>query len=253
MMIALPIHTDTPQKIQVVVKDLNKPNTYYTNRYKTIKGDETLYVRMPVTPDAIVLSVFNKDKGNLKAGQDNSFKINTPNGKPKIEALPKSFSFDSIDNSLIKSYLKFVTQFCQQAGVLTAGTYMSDDKKFVIKYLDVIKDKNGNILRTPARISKITGIIEVSKEKFINYTVPMRIVILLHEFSHFYLNANMADEMEADLNALLMYLGLGFPRIEAHEAFSKVFINSPSTLNKNRYDVLAKFIDNFDKFGFKKV
>ena len=47
----------------------------------------------------------------------------------------------------------------------------------------------------------------------------MRMAILLHEFSHFYLNDRMEDETEADLNGLLIYLALGYPRIEAYQSF----------------------------------
>lgn len=81
-------------------------------------------------------------------------------------------------------------------------------------------------------------------------TVPMRMAILLHEFSHYYVNDDMANEIEADLNGLLIYLGLGYPRIEAHEAFLKVFISTPSEQNKLRYDRLSKFINEFEKNNY---
>ena len=70
--------------------------------------------------------------------------------------------------------------------------------------------------------------------------------ILLHEFSHFYLNENMDDEMEADLNGLLIYLSLGYPRIEGYEAFLEVFMDAPSEQNKQRYDIINKFIRDFE-------
>ena len=78
-------------------------------------------------------------------------------------------------------------------------------------------------------------------------TIPMRLAILLHEFSHFYLNETMDDEIEADLNGLLIYLGLGYPRIEAYQAFLETFKGVPSEQNKNRYDVINKFINDFEK------
>lgn len=70
--------------------------------------------------------------------------------------------------------------------------------------------------------------------------------ILLHEFSHVYMNDNVDDEVEADLNALLIYLGLGYPRIEAFEVFCKTFANAPTPQNKLRYDRIKNFIDKFD-------
>jgi len=78
----------------------------------------------------------------------------------------------------------------------------------------------------------------------------MRMAILLHEYSHFYVNEKMHDETEADLNGLLIYLGLGYPRIEAYEAFLKTFVNVPSQQNKARYDTINKFINNFEQNNF---
>ena len=75
----------------------------------------------------------------------------------------------------------------------------------------------------------------------------MRFAILCHEFSHFYVNEDMTDETEADINGLLIYLGLGYPRIEALEAFYEVFDNYPSEENKRRSDKIINFIDNFEK------
>jgi hypothetical protein len=84
-------------------------------------------------------------------------------------------------------------------------------------------------------------------KKFIPMTVPMRMAIMLHEFSHFYINDDINDETEADLNGLLIYLGLGYPRIEAYEAFLTTFIGTPTPTNKERYDIINKFITNFEK------
>jgi hypothetical protein len=71
--------------------------------------------------------------------------------------------------------------------------------------------------------------------------------ILLHEFSHVYLNENVDDEVEADLNGLLIYLGLGYPRIEAFEVFAKTFLTVPSDGNRMRYDKIKAFIDEFEQ------
>jgi hypothetical protein len=112
-----------------------------------------------------------------------------------------------------------------------------------------IKNKNGVEVNTPARISKRTGVIQVSKKQFEQFTIPMRLAILLHEFAHFYLNEQMDDEVEADLNGLLLYLGLGYPRIEAYQAFLETFKGVPSQQNKERYDVINKFINDFEKMN----
>ena len=70
----------------------------------------------------------------------------------------------------------------------------------------------------------------------------MRMAILLHEFAHFYLNEDIQDEIEADLNGLLIYLGLGYPRVDGYEAFE----GTPTEKNKVRFDVINKFIHDFE-------
>ena len=117
----------------------------------------------------------------------------------------------------------------------------------MIEYLPTIVDSKGKELTTPARISRMTGRIQVSKSQFDKYTIPMRFAILCHEFSHFYVNEDMHDESEADLNGLLIYLGLGYPRIEACEAFLEVFEHYPSEENGRRYKKIENFINNFEK------
>ena len=116
----------------------------------------------------------------------------------------------------------------------------------IIDIYDTITHSNGTELNTPARIAKNNGVIEISKKAFDTYTVPMRMAILLHEFSHYYVNENMDDESEADLNGLLIYLSLGYPRIEAHEAWLDVFMDSASEANAERYKIIEKFIKDFE-------
>jgi hypothetical protein len=71
--------------------------------------------------------------------------------------------------------------------------------------------------------------------------------ILLHEFSHYYLNTDMSNETEADLNGLIIYLGLGYPRIDAYNVFTQVFVTSPNEVNHERMRIIDNFIRNFEK------
>ena len=246
------VATAKPEKIQVVVKDINKPDTKYTDRYSTIDGVQQFYVRMPISPYEALVSVYNVANGNLKQGEDPSFKV------VKVDARPLQRKMDCVDwsNPKIRDFVGFAQQFSNNAGILSAGkypngsTYISDEGNFRIDYFDDIRTKRGMIIQTPARISQTKGIIQVSKESFKNFTVPMRIAILLHEFSHFYLNKNMEDETEADLNGLLIYLALGFPRIEAYQSFLTTFKDTPTPENKERYEILHQFITNFERNKF---
>lgn len=241
------VETDKPQKIRVILKSADIPNAEYTNRYKTVNGEVSFFIRVPFSSKTAYLSVYNESKGNLDEGQDDSFRVT------EIKKLPLEKKMDVVDfkNSDVRSYVAFAVRFCFNAGNLPSGVYKSSNGKFIIEYLPTITDKrSGRELNTPARINSKTGIIQVSRAKFLKSTIPCRMAILLHEFSHFYLNDDITDEVEADLNGLLIYLGMGFPRIEAYEAFLKTFENVPTEKNKERYDKINKFINDFEKNNF---
>jgi len=235
------VNTHEPEKIRVKVTDAAQPNTTFTDRYKTVDGESIFFVRMPVSPKDALVYIYNEDNGNLPVGTDNTVEVVSITK----EALEKKLDVIDFSNPLIRSFVNFATRFSYNAGSLPSGDYVSDDQQFVIKYMPVIED-SGVEQTTPARIDIDSGIIEISKRQFLDYTVPNRMAILLHEFSHVYLNDNVDDEVEADLNGLLVYLGLGYPRIEAFEVFAKTFLNAPSDLNNMRYEKIKNFIDNFE-------
>jgi len=239
--LVIKVFTNSAVNIRIKVIDADQPNTTFTNRDKIVDGESIFFVRMPVSPKTALVYVYNDEVGNLPTGQDKSFDVDSISK----EMLEKKLDVIDFANPLVRSFVNFCTRFCYNAGSLSSGTYVSDDKKFVIKYLSIIED-NGQEQTTPARIELNTGVIEVSKKQFVEFTIPNRMAILLHEFSHVYLNDNQDDEVEADLNGLLIYLGLGYPRIEAFEVFASTFMNAPTDQNKMRFDKIKNFIDNFE-------
>jgi hypothetical protein len=238
------VKTDRPEKICLKVYDSEKKNTVFTDRWKTVNGETTFFVRMPVSGNYALVEIWNDKYGKDVEAKKSGFTVKNV----EKTMLEKKVDVVDFSNPLVSSFVNFATRFCYNAGELKSGTYVSENKKFVIEYLPTIQsNQNGKELNTPARISKTTGRIQVSMKQFIPMTVPMRMAILLHEFSHYYINDKMEDEFEADLNGLLIYLGLGYPRIEAHQSFTKTFIGYPSELNKKRYDNINKFIEDFEK------
>jgi hypothetical protein len=236
------IRVARPMKIYIKVEDADKKHTIFTNRYCRINEEEAVFVRMPIAPKKA--SVIITSESQMQGGSANDFQI------VEMKKLPLKRKLTSFNhaNPTIQKFVKFAEEFSVKAGYISAkgSIYTSDDGKFRIDYLDDIVDDAGRSIKTPARISRNEGIIEVSKAKFLNYTIPMRIAILLHEFSHFYLNTDMANETEADLNGLLIYLGLGYPRIDAYNVFTQVFHTSPNDLNVNRMKIIDDFIRNFE-------
>lgn len=245
MSLVVRVKSAQPSKVFLKVYDADDPSRVFTNRHKTIRQYEDFYVRMPISPKKAIVEVTDQyEQANGK-----------PSGNIKVDFV-RPVDLDvrndaaDLDNYQTRTFIEFSQKFSFNAGQLEANkTYRSHNGEFLIQYLPVIKNNSGSEMATPARISKTTGIIQVSKKKFKEYTVPMRMAILLHEYSHFYLNENMSSEIEADLNALLIYLSLGYPRIEAYQAFLEVFKDAPSQANAKRYDILNKFIIDFEKRG----
>lgn len=239
------VKTDKPEKIHLKVSDADQKNTVFTDRWKTVNGECSFYVRMPISGKISLINLYNEKVGQHK--EDNSFEV------VEIKKIPLEKRLDVLDfsNNDLRSFINFCTRFCFNAGVLSSGTYKSSDGRFKIEYLPtIISSKSGKELQTPARINKDSGVIQVSQKKFTPDTVAMRMAILLHEYSHFYVNKDIDNESEADLNGLLIYLGLGYPRFEGHEAYLKTFISTPTEMNKVRYDKIKAFIDNFEKNNY---
>jgi len=227
-----------PLKVRIIATDPYKRGAVYLDRWATIEDFQDFEIRLPQSPEKLSIKILapqaNGNKDLIKVGLE---KIELPQHLP------------CLSGKRVSSFLKFAKDFSENAGILSAGRYMSDDKKYMIDYLPVITHE-GKTLSTPARISNQTGRMEISQKSFRGMSIPMRMAILCHEFSHFYLNEVQKDEIEADLNALTIYMGMGYPVIEAHKAFLETFHNSPSEVNKERYIYLKTFIDSFDKLKY---
>jgi hypothetical protein len=121
--------------------------------------------------------------------------------------------------------------------------------------LDVIVDENNVIIPTSFRISMDGkdqngnfvkgGKIQAAKSMIKNYTVPITFLLLLHEFSHYNLNKDIHNELEADLNALNIYLGMGYPYIDAIWALAVTFDKNETEENANRWEQCNNFIDTY--------
>lgn len=74
--LAVTLKTSSPTKLQLCVYDATDKTRKFTDRYKTINGEETLYVRMPLSPEVAVVEVYNSALGkNIPREQEKSFEI----------------------------------------------------------------------------------------------------------------------------------------------------------------------------------
>ena len=236
--IRIPVKVGKPERLVIRVKHYKKPYTRYFDTAPIIKGTDSFVIKIPKMPPSVIIELYNEKNGNT--GVDKSFRVGNITSSP----ITMSFSATQIVDPVVSSFARFSDEFAENAGILSAqnSIYVSPDGKYRIHYLDVIRDDKGKELRTPARINGKTGIIEISKKYYQYYTVPGRKWINWHEFSHLWRNKEQANEMEADKNAIMIYLALGNPTIEAYNGVLRIFKNSPSNLNRARYDELNKFI-----------
>ena len=240
--------TTSKQDLRVILKDTDLPNTKYTDRIITVNGVVTFHIQVPLCNDNAKLIIYNENIGNIPSLSDPTFRVLGKGNKPFMIPLEKRFDLIDYNESGLASFIKFAQQFSINAGFMPTGTYWSDDKRYYIEFLpDIISsDPPYMPLNTSSRIAKDNGVIQVSQVKFESMTVPMRFVILCHEFSHYFVNNNIEDETEADLNGLNIYLGLGYPRIDAQNAFADAFMGAPYHMNMERMMIIQDFIKDYD-------
>lgn len=247
--IRIPIRTRGPQRIVVRAYNPRKANTVYFDTAPVIKNPEMVIIRIPKMPPAVYIEIYNERAGNIQF--DSSFQI----GKIVCKPINLPFMIRTFMAPTVKAFAEFSDYFAENAAIISAqnSVYRSNDGQFEIHYKDVIRDENGKELRTPARVNSKSKIMEIAKKYYINYTVPGRKAINWHEFSHVHKNVNPADELEADKNAITIYLGTGNPTIEAYNVFLKVFKNTPTEINRRRYNELNAYIKNFNSIMTKRL
>ncbi len=246
-----------PVLIGISAKDTSNPANFFVKRkgkvdLRTSKGYfREFQLKFPQSPHELIVNIRNLNSARKYQGNnDPTFKV-VKFTKKDLVTRPIWMSPETL------SFVKLAKEFSERASTLTSGDriphiYRSDDGKFNIDYYDKIRDrKYGHYVNTPARIGHSTGKIEVSKRDFVKYTVPMRMIILLHEYSHKYMNPKIGRQISyetgADINALLLYLSLGYSEMEACQAFLYVFRGADTELNHKRYKIIKDFISKFHR------
>lgn len=240
--------------------DSNQAHTYFMDRIKpSFAGEEIPFqVQMPLSPGKAIIRIYDEAVGNRGVDQETSFKV----GKIAKKGLKRYLSALDRNDINLKVFVEFAERFCFNAGILPTNTgsqrYCSNDpaKTFKLLYLPILQDPaSGRAASTPARVDRFTKIFEASKEKLIDKTVPERMCIMCHEYSHIYMNVVADDELEADLNGLMIYLSLGYPRIEAIETYTSTFFENASDENAfKRLPHIEQFVDSFyDTNKSKKI
>jgi hypothetical protein len=229
------------KKFRAWAEDFGKKNSKYADREVVVDGSRRIRFSFPVSPKSLFIGVLNSDNP-----KDADFTVELMEGA----LINYNIWVDSDTEKFIKLALHFIQVCGFEPASQNGRLFQTDDSEFNIRFFDVIRDMpSGKVLNTPARIGHKTGIIETAKAKFDTYTIPMRMIILLHEFSHKYKNPKIgleiSNEVGADVNALYIYLGLGFSKIDAICVFANVFLKAQT---KGNIDRMRKIMDYTQKF-----
>lgn len=233
--LVLEVYADKKTRVHLVASDADRRNTKYMDRFHTFKGNKRFVIRLPQSPNKVVVTVKPNTGGSVKMISK------------KVMPLQTQMNEWSFQNRRIGKFVNFTQQFSDIAGYLSTGKYYDDSGLYEIEYLPIIKsDQTKMPLNTPARINSESGRVQVSKKHFQDYTIPGRVAILLHEFCHVFANNDKHSELEADFHAAVIYCSLGYPRVEILNVFANVFYKADTDLNRLRLNKLREFVDRFD-------
>ena len=234
-----------PCALAVRCYDATKPNTDYIRRRipfkkEVFKGKNPGYreftLPFPLSPDQLMVEIHDKNYGD-----DTHFKIE----KFELEKIkPRNVWAEP----QMHRFIDFAQDFAKKAGYLPTGVYDSKDGDFLIQYLPVIEDEQGEPLVTPARTNRKSGRMQISQAAFAGYTIPVRLVVMFHERFHYQIPTRL--EKPADLTGIRLYLDLGFPRLEAIYATTKIFNSHPESVGEGhltRVEDITGFIDWYSR------
>jgi hypothetical protein len=188
--------------IYVIGYDPLNPHTLYFRSRFRLSGLESIRLNCPQSPILLNILIWAEDDMPYELGSIDILPLEvTPSDDPSV---------------------RFIERFSRICGRLRPGLYQADDVPFFIEFKRKIYTDDGQEHTTPARIHEDLPLVQVSEAKFDQDTIPERIAILLHEYSHNFINYNPDNEQEADQNALNIYRQLGYPNIEAMNAFGDI-------------------------------
>lgn len=229
-----------PVKVRLTVFDPYS-GRIYAQRRLNLGHSANVLVKLPIVPDELTTRIVNESQPE-KADQ---FAIE------KIQVMPDTQCPLELTEG-DRKFISFIKWFAVELSRLEAGEkgtlYQSGG--YSVLYLDTIKE-HGIELTTPARIERDSGLIEVSKKAIQDFTVPMLMVMFLHEYAHKYKNPEygkeIANELTADLIACHIALNLGFDPTEVENCFRAVFANKDTELNRKRMKAVSEFISLFKR------
>lgn len=225
LLLKFDLRFDRPGTAYIKGFDGDTGKTIYFNREARVDfpGVYTFDFPMPLTPKNLRVRFEGQDYGIQS--------ISCEYLKPRALALwPEDIQV-----------IKFFEWFAVNASTLAVGSYRWPKLKYWINYMNDIVDDTEGKLDTPSRIDHHTFEIQVSRNQMKNFTVPIIMAILCHEYTHG--KYDTKDETLCDLESCRICLGLGYPKSEIIYAFANIFHDSAT--NINRINKVMNYVNKF--------
>lgn len=236
--INLTLSTTVPVELNLAVRDPRFAHTYFLKRTLRMGGNtdhkRDLRISMPLASPLLELDIYSRN-GDQFAFSIEDLQI-APLKKPAVWASTEQHRF-----------MHFAYRFAMQAGYAPEGFYRDKSQTYYLQYIEKLTDQMGLPLLTPARIQRNRPFIQIARQQFIHFSIPVRVLILAHEGCHYLLDTR--NEKTADFCGLRYYLEAGFPKIEAVYAITKVFRFfdiSPQKEQIERAQAAIAFIRQYD-------
>jgi hypothetical protein len=232
------------RKLIVAGFDTENINTIYFFREIFVLDKQDFTFNLPLSPKVLHIVIYDFEEN--KPYEKNSVYFNV--NEVKINELKlKILNY----HKRVIDFVNFAINFSLQAGYIKPDIYFDKNKQYEIRFFEEIRDVvTEEIIPTPARIHKTENYIEVSKAYFDKLTIPSRVMILLHEFAHNYLNVEQDNEVEADIKGLKVYLDCQFDVIQSIYAFTQIFYDSKQA--KERLDTIMSYLSIYEQKKFDK-
>jgi hypothetical protein len=106
-MIRVTIVTPKPTKIRLIAYDSDQANTQFMNSTNIINGQEDLFIRLPLSPNNLIVKIYNEEIGNRPKEQENTFIVKNI----RKEDLDVTINKTKMDTPLVNSFVKFCQKF----------------------------------------------------------------------------------------------------------------------------------------------
>lgn len=219
------IESSNEGEIFVAGFDSNKTATFYIKEKRKLrKGKNIHYFSLPLSPQKLSIEIQNLSKNSIQIVK--IFVNNLP--------IPNQIIINDGNERMsdFQQYLKDIFEFSEKASYLKEGVYSfeSENNEYMhLQYIDYITNKDGQILKNPARTFIDSGNMQIARKYFLNMTVAMRVFVLLHERTHYiydFEGGNLNDESFADNFAKKIYEALNFPDSEYKNLIGTALVKS---------------------------